>query len=126
MTTKTKSVSKVLTEARKLVKKGWIRGEIYEAGSYCAYGAIIKAGTGRNPDFVSEYNMARHSGVSDTVFLLGTLVASQPYGDRHDDFLDYNYFSTRITTFNDSWFNSKADVLLAFDEAVKLAKKMGV
>lgn len=99
-----KSVLQILTQARRLVKRGWCKGALArtvkgsvcsdddpEAVEWCAFGAIWKA-SGRLPNRKALTCLQRSI--------------------RRD-----------IGIWNDAWGRTKAQVLSAFDRAIALARR---
>jgi hypothetical protein len=90
----------VLRKARRLIKRGWCKGIMrrYRYGKvvgHCALGAIVDA-------------------------------IGSPYGPKHNDavgrFENVIRTNSSITTWNDSPFRRKAEVLAAFDRAIKACR----
>ena len=98
----------ILTDARKRVEAGWVQGRAYnEAGDVCAGHAID----------LSYYDLAHKMGASmddrsDAVALLSQAVEQGAH----------RQWPGGIPGWNDHDSRTKAEVLAAFDEAIRLGK----
>lgn len=91
-------VEQRLRDARERIKRGWTQGVYHDlsCNAYCMVGAV---------DCDREYSVIRDA-TRLLLFVLGDEMA--------------------LTVWNDQANRKKAEVILAFDEAIKVAKILGV
>lgn len=117
---KAKSAIEILSDAKALIEKGWVKQSFHEDGCYCPLGAIgASAGVGMESLSLAAVNYLGsleplpelHSAVSAIINELPSM-----YKKRGQD------GSWCIAEWNDKLSRRKSDVVKLFDRAIKTLK----
>lgn len=112
LTEKQIAVIDLLSKARAVVQAGWVQGSYYEAGNYCAVGALGRAAHMTGIGFSSDPLYIR--GTARRV--LSKVVDPKSYNKRPHSV---------ITNWNDTRGRTKEQILAGFDRAIERVRIHG-
>ena len=107
----------VLVKARELIVAGWIKGDMAQAGCYCAAGAVNAVG--------GEYSSSKLYGLSDDMQPTGMREIAEALETLFPDRNAWKVLEVRVNLsgrvwrVNDAIETTKEDVIRAFDYAIK-------